>query len=255
MEGRRDETFEATVHALEAAMADCSARDDRAGYFAAMYLAVTRTVQARAAAGRFDDPARMERFVAHFAGRYLDAYDGWRAGRPIAASWTIAFRTSRRWRPIALQHLLLGMNAHINLDLGVTAAEFAGVDGLATVRRDFDAINHVLADLVDACQSAVGTVSPWIDLADRVSGPGDEAIVRFSLVAARRQAWRAAERLAELQGADRDRAATEIDEAAARIGRCVCNPGLRGNLVLLIVRMRERARPREVIRILNEVRV
>ena len=29
-----------------------------------------------------------------------------------------------RWRPIVLQHLLLGINAHINLDLGVTASEF-----------------------------------------------------------------------------------------------------------------------------------
>ncbi len=251
----REATFEATVHALEAAVADCSSRDDRAGYFAAMYLAVTRTVEVRAAAGEFDDPARMERFVARFAGRYLDAYDGWRSGGPITDSWSIAFRTAGQWRPIALQHLLLGMNAHINLDLGVTAATFAGPEGLATVRRDFDAINRVLADLVDACQAAVGTISPWIHLADRVSGPGDEAVVRFSLVMARRQAWSVAERLAAVPEAERDIVTTDIDAAAARIARRVCNPGLRGTIVLLVVRLRERARPSEVIRILNAVRI
>ena len=64
-------------------------------------------------------------------------------------SWRVAFDAAARRRPIVLQHLLLGMNAHINLDLGVTAATFAGPEGLATVRRDFDAINRVLADLVD----------------------------------------------------------------------------------------------------------
>ena len=161
MTAERPETFAATIAALTAVMDECAERDDRAGYFAAMYLAVTRTVQARAAAGAFEDPARMERFASRFAGRYLDAYDGWRAGEPISGSWEVAFRTARRWWPIALQHLLLGMNAHINLDLGVTAATFAGQGRLAEVRNDFDAINRVLSDLVDACQGAVGAISPW----------------------------------------------------------------------------------------------
>jgi Family of unknown function (DUF5995) len=255
VDAERDETFATTISALEAAVADCVANDDRAGYFAAMYLAVTRTVQARAKAGRFDDGARMERFVARFAGRYLDAYDGWRGGTPISGAWEIAFTTARRWRPIALQHLLLGMNAHINLDLGVTAASFAGADGLAVVRRDFDEINDVLAELVDACQLVVGTVSPWLGLADRAGGGGDEVMVRFSLARARRQAWRVAERLAPLPPDGQAAAVKEVDAGAARVGRRVCRPGVRAEVPLLLVRLRERARPRHVIALLAAVEV
>ena len=108
---------------------------------------------------------------------------------------------------------------------------------------------------MDACQAAVGTISPWIHFADRVSGPGDEALVRFSLVLARRQAWGVAERLVAVPVAERDAVTREVDVAAARIARRVCRPGFRGTMVLLAVRLRERARPREVIRILNEVRI
>ena len=108
----------------------------------------------------------------------------------------MAFEAAGRWRPIVLQHLLLGMNAHINLDLGVTASELADGGSIDAVRADFDAVNDVLGELVDGCQGALGQVSPWLGLADRVGGSGDETLIRFSLVAARRQAWSVAERLA-----------------------------------------------------------
>ena len=253
MTTERPETFAATIAALTAVMDECAERDDRAGYFAAMYLAVTRTVKARASAGAFEDPARMERFASRFAGRYLDAYDGWRAGEPISGSWEVAFRTARRWWPIALQHLLLGMNAHINLDLGVTAAGFAGPGGLAEVRSDFDAINGVLSDLVDACQGAVGAISPWMALVDRTGGSGDEAVLRFSLVLARRQAWDVAERLHALPPETRDTATVEVDTTATQIARRVCRPGFRGGVLLVLVRLRERHRPHEVIEVLDAV--
>jgi len=253
----RAETFDDTIGALQQVLDDCVRRGDRTGYFAAMYGAVTRTVRERAAAGRFQDPVRMERFVARFAGRYLDAYDDWRADRPVSKSWRLAFEQAARWRPITLQHLLLGMNAHINLDLGVTAATFAGPDGsgLEAVRDDFFAVNQVLSDLVDACEAAVGTVSPWIGLADRVGGSGDETLIRFSLRMARRQAWNVAERIARLPEDERADATVVVDAEAVRVGRRVVRPGPWPTFVLLLVRLRERARPDEIIRILDAVRV
>ena len=51
------------------------------------------------------------------------------------------------------------MNAHINLDLGVTASELGGGGSIDAVRADFDAVNDVLGELVDGCQAALGTVS------------------------------------------------------------------------------------------------
>ena len=59
------------------------------------------------------------------------------------------------------------MNAHINLDLGVTASELGDGGAIDAVRADFDAVNDVLGELVDGCQGALGQVSPWLGLADR----------------------------------------------------------------------------------------
>ncbi len=243
-----------TVAALESVVARCAADDDRVGYFAAMYVAVTATVRRRAADGFFDDDRRMEQFVARFAGRYLDAHDAWRAGEPCPGCWRIAFEAAGHWRPIVLQHLLLGMNAHINLDLGVTASELGGGASIDAVRADFDAVNDVLGELVDGCQGALGQVSPWLALADRVGGGGDETMIRFSLAAARRQAWSVAQRLAPMTGAERERAIAAVDATAARVAHAVEHPGIPASALLVLVRVRERTRPGDVMRLLAAMR-
>jgi len=248
------EGFVATTRALDAIVERAAAGGDRAGYFAAMYRAVTATVAGRAEAGRFADAARMERFVGAFAARYLDAEAAWRAGGPVSESWRVAFEASRRWRPTILQHLLLGINAHINLDLGVTAAELGGPSSLDALRVDFDAVNDVLAELVDGCQGALDQVSPWLDWCDRLGGRGDEVLINFSLRRARAQAWSVATRLAALDGAARAATITAVDEETARFGRAVAHPGVWPSTVLLAVRLRERAAPRDVMALLAAVR-
>jgi hypothetical protein len=247
-------TFADTLGALEAIVDRCAADGDRIGYFAAMYVAVTQALQDRTASGLFSDPARAERFVTGFAGRYIDALAGWRAGTGCPASWQAAFQAAPQWRPIILQHLLLGMNAHINLDLGVaTAAAGAGAP-LEALRADFDAVNDVLGQLIDGCQGALDEVSPWFRLADRVGGRGDETVIRFSLVVARRQAWSVATRLSSLTGADRDREIAAVDRATAGVAYVIEHPGLAASAMLLAVRARERAAPAEVMRLLRAVR-
>ncbi len=249
------ETYDRTIDALTAIVDRCAASSDRVGYFAGMYLAVTTTMRDRAAQGRFQDPARMERFVTGFAGRYLTAHEAWRAGGPCPESWRAAFAAAGRRRPVIVQHLLLGMNAHINLDLGVAASEVADGGSLADVRADFDAVNGVLGELVDACQGALDEVSPWMGLVDRIGGGHDETIIRFSLVIARRQAWSAATRFAALPaGPARDAEIAAVDHASAGVAHVVEHPGVVASALLMLVRLRERAPVGDVIRLLAAVR-
>ena len=95
------------------------------GYFAALYRRVTVEVKGRMDKGHFVDPARMEALDAVFANRYLDAYHRYRCGEGTTRAWTYAFTASADPEPTVLQHLLMGMNAHISLDLGIAAAEVA----------------------------------------------------------------------------------------------------------------------------------
>ncbi len=117
---------------------DAKSRGDRAGYFAAMYRKVTIAVKDAIVAGRFEDGDRIARLDRVFAERYLDAHAVAEAGGRPSASWQVAFDADDRWRPIIIQHLLVGMNAHINLDLGIAAATVAPGADLAGLKSDFD---------------------------------------------------------------------------------------------------------------------
>ena len=118
------------LHRLGLIIDDARRDGSRLGYFAALYRNVTAEVQRGIAAGRFGDGPRMARLDVVFANRYLDAYDAYAAGRPASRCWVAAFDAASRWPPLILQRLLLGMNVHIHLDLGIAAAEIARLDAM-----------------------------------------------------------------------------------------------------------------------------
>ncbi len=163
----------------------------------------------------------MEDFVARFARRYTDAYWARAAGQPTSQSWALAFDTAETSQPLVVQHLLLGMNAHINLDLGIVVAELAQEWSLPLddVKSDFDEVNDVLAELVDRCQAAVVTGSPLLAAADTVLGNHDEAATRFSLRVARAGAWDFARSWTAAPESSRPQLVVARDASVAEVGR------------------------------------
>ena len=223
----------------------------RLGYFAALYRKVTIRVKDGIARGEFDDGPRMQRLDVIFAGRYLEAFDRYRAGEMPTQPWQVAFETGERWWAIVLQHLLVGINAHINLDLGVAAAETSPGPALAGLRGDFDKINEILASLVDGVEDELGKVWPWLKVLDWVGGRTDEQIIHFSIERARDEAWALAGRLA---GATADERAAEIALVEARIaalGRLIRRPGILLSLVQRAIRLGELRSVRRIIHILS----
>jgi len=220
---------------------DISRQDpSRPGYFAALYRKVTINVKQGVMDGRFEDDARMERLDVNFANRYLETYELHRKGETPTASWQVSFEAARHWRPLVLQHLLLGINPHINLDLGIAAVETSPGDRLPPLKRDFNMINRLLADLVQPVQDKIGQMSPWIGFLERIDPCADDAIINFSLDRARDSAWNFAVRLNALGEDERIAAVKERDQEIAALGRLVYKPpGVLLNLGLLAIRMRE----------------
>src|SRR5512146_355430 len=142
------ETIDDVIHALDGIIDWAWDHKSRAGYFAALYRRVTRSVKEGIANGRFQNGPRMEKLDVSFANRYLQAHEQFRAGRRPTSSWQVAFHGASHWYPIVVQQLLVGINAHINLDLGIAAAQTAPGDQLPGLQTDFNQINAVLADLV-----------------------------------------------------------------------------------------------------------
>lgn len=249
--------FASTIDQLSVALHGLSQRfaesGSRLGYFSALYAVMTDRVADGIVTGRFQDRMRMQRLACHFAARYLAALERYEAGEPTPESWTVAFEAAPGWRPIILQHLLLGMNAHINFDLGIAAAEVADGSTLADVERDFNEINLVLADLLGEMQSRLARVSPWMGILDAIGGRTDEAVVDFSMRHARNSAWTMATSLALITpGDDRAQPQARLDARTARLGRHVLHPGPLKEAACLPIRLRQTATPAEVIEALTK---
>jgi hypothetical protein len=220
------ETIDAAIAAMDHEVDRCIDCGDAGGYFTIVYRAVTERVRAGIVAGEFADGEQMERFDVLFARRYLDALDRWRSGtHEVPQSWRVAFETARDGRCLVTQHLLLGINAHINLDLGVAAAAAAPPGEVGALRDDFETINDVLAELVDRMQGSLATVSPWTRYVDIAGLRFDEALVTFSLRRARADAWDFASALSAAAPDQRLALEAQRDAEVAALGGRIARPG------------------------------
>ena len=219
------QSIDAVLRELDRVLAESRRQQSRLGYFAALYRDVTARVKAAIENGEFDDAARMERLDVRFAERYLDALAarGTEDGPPRV--WARTFAVAERWRPLILQHLLLGINAHINLDLGIAADAITTEDSLPALKDDFDRINQILGSLVEDVQTRVAAVSPWIGTLDRLAGRADEVISNVCLVRAREDAWAFATTLAGLDADERAETIVAKDRETARRTDTILQPG------------------------------
>jgi hypothetical protein len=233
-------TIDDVIARLDQVIEHCSRTHSKLGYFAVLYRDVTVQVRQAIAAGRFEDGPRMERLDVIFANRYLDALDcHWRRDK-LTHSWETAFKAAHTRPPIILQHLLLGMSAHINLDLAIAAAQTAPGDALPGLKRDFYEITLLLDEMIDSVQERIDQVSPWFRFIDRVGGRTEEKICAFAMGEARDLAWRAAEKLAVMTPEEFEREVARHDAIVAELGQGIRSPGGLLGAGLRLIRLRER---------------
>lgn len=246
-------TIDEVIDQLGDLIAHSISEGSRLGYFAALYRKVTVKIKEGIAQGRFENGPRMERFDVTFANRYLDAMKQFRNGQQPSSCWLASFKAAAAWRPIILQQLLLGMNAHINFDLGIAAAEIAPGDELPSLQHDFDEINNILAGLVGQVESEINEVSPWINFLDHIDPRADVAVVNFSMNKARESAWDLATTLAPLSPNQWTPHLALRDLEATALAELVRNPaGLIFKLGLILIRSRESSDVAGVIDLLNQ---
>ena len=246
----RPATIAAVVTRLDEVVEVCRAEGSPNGYFAALYRRVTIEVARGIDAGVFDDGPRMARLDVAFANRYLDAWEARRRGAAVTRAWALAFDAADDWWPVVVQHLLLGMNAHINLDLGIAAARVAPGPALAPMKADFDRINAILASLVDDVGECLSDIWPALRILDWSAGRLDEGLINFSITRARDHAWAVARRLSRVEPARQEPEIAVLDVGVEAIGRGVRHPGWWTSTKLRAVRVGERGSVRDKIDVL-----
>jgi hypothetical protein len=245
-------TVPEVVSELQSIVANEVDRGSRVALFAALYAEMSQRVARGLAHGEFRDPPRAERLTVTFAARYFDAYARHRRGARPTKPWCVAFDESEAGDLIAVQDLLLGVNAHINFDLAIATAEVGGGD-LDGLRPDFDKINDYLRESFDRVQGAIGRYSPLLDVLDRVCGQNDELLGLFVIDKARATAWANAARLSTLDGTMRDGWLILLAAAASRLGYMIAHPRPVVRKAVELVALSEERRVDELCAALAEV--
>jgi len=216
-------TIAGVLQELDRIIDRSAAQEDPSGFFAYVYRRTTAGIEQAIEAGAFEDARRMERFDVVFANLYLKAYYDHHKGAGTSQVWQIAL-ASNPPRLTVLQHVLLGMNAHINYDLAIAASRVAQGKSIAQLQNDYNKVNDILASLVEELQERISRVSPLFFLVDWLGRSKDEALVNFSMAKARQQAWSLARTLWSMPASGRESHLKEVDEKLWQLAGLVQQP-------------------------------
>ncbi|MBK8427503.1 MAG: hypothetical protein IPL27_16720 [Lewinellaceae bacterium] len=244
-------TIQEVIEALDAIIRQCEMRDSRQAYFAVLYKGMTEAVRDAIVAGQFEDAARMERLDVLFANRYLDAWQRCEQQQTPGRSWQAAFDACDDDALIVLQHLILGINTHINLDLAIAAALTAPGDTVFALQRDFEKINDIISALTDDMQMKLERIWWPMRLIRRVMRGRDKAVIEFSIVKARQAAWANSVALAQLPEPAVADYIDQMDKTVTSIAGNIARPKGWVSHIIRFVRWWE---PKEVGRVIGLLR-
>jgi hypothetical protein len=194
----------------------------------------------------------MEILDVTFASRYLNAVQQFRSHDPaLPSAWAIALHATDLNNLIIVQHLLLSMNPHINIDLAISAAQTSPGTSIGLLSVDFDKINAILASVVPDVIFEIGTLSPYLHLISDLSEDGETSIIDFSLDHARDDSWALAQKLAILSTSGQQSAIADLNATTAARGKSIISPGLVASGVVEIIAAAELKNVVGVIQALN----
>jgi hypothetical protein len=202
-------------------------REDDRRVFLTVYATMTRAIHDGILAGRFMDPVWTAVLTARFASLYFEAAEAWEAGAAACPRpWCAAFAAAGQPRVSAVEHALLGINAHIVYDLpfavAATMREVGDVvdgrlrgDILVRRRHDYEVVNHILAETIAAAQAVLSQESRFSALVDTLALRLDEYAAEALLRVSRTQGWHTALALAVARDdAEREAVRQHLDRVA-----------------------------------------
>jgi hypothetical protein len=164
----------------------------------------------------------------------------------------VAFEASNENLTI-IQHILIGMNAHISLDLCIAAKRVMDGRPIEDFKNDFMFVNEILASLTDEMQSKVSKVSRLMFLFDWLGGRKDELLIDKSMTKARSKSWRNATEIWKLKGKKLDDSIRSIDEQVKSLNEYLRHP--KSIFLRYLFRVIKVFEEKEVKKIINGLRL
>ncbi|MCD0454017.1 DUF5995 family protein [Chryseobacterium sp. LC2016-27] len=219
-------TIEEVLKKLDEIILWSKANQSPVGYFACTYRIMTAQVLKGIQKKKFEDNPRMTLLDIAFATRYLSAWENYSKGKKCTNSWYLAFEAAKNKDVLILQHIFLGMNAHINLDLGISAASIMPYRKIDPLKKDFENINSVIASINQNVQDSLNKICYPIDLIDKLSNGRDNAVLDFAISKARDTSWATAVISSNTPIFFKESVINIVDYAAAKVASQILSPKL-----------------------------
>jgi hypothetical protein len=214
--------------------------NSKLGYFPAIYQRTTIEVERAIDSGFFNFPEKVRELDIRFAEYYIKAFEQYMRGQKPSESRFVAFEAVKDNRLSVMQHIMLGMNAHINLDLGLVTADLFSPEELPGIKNDFFKVNSILFSLVDEMQNQISSFWGALKYIDQYLGRLDEKFSNYVMRKMRDRAWRVAEEIANSPEQEQQLKIAKFDLIAANAGRkIVSNQSKFFNPVLYVIRKSE----------------
>ena len=223
---QRVKTIQNVLDQLDTIIKESATTNSRLGLFAYIYRRTTAEIASEIAMGHFEDNERLESMDVAFANLYLDAFKAYVNDQPVSAVWAYAFDHVDEPLTI-LQHIMLGMNAHINLDLGIATATTMSGQEIRDIEADFNKVNDILFQITDELQDRLSRVSPLMFILDLLGKNKDEKVIDFSMRKAREQSWSSANLLWSLGEDQVEEAINKIDHLVLKLSERIKAPKTR----------------------------
>lgn len=212
-------TIEEVIIHLDEIIIWSKANKSPIGYFASTYRSMTTAVLEGVKNKKFEDGKRMVTLDLVFANRYFEAWENYQNGKKCSNAWFTAFEAAQNKDLLIMQHIILGINAHINLDLGVSAASIMPYRKINALKNDFNTINNVIASINQKVQDALNKICYPIELIDQLSNGKDNVVLDFAISKARQTSWASAYVLSNANLFIKPALINMIDNAAALIAK------------------------------------
>lgn len=232
-------TIDEVIAQLEEIIQWCLVHKSRIGYFATLYQRMTLAVKQAIMANEFQDGKRMEQLDIIFACRYFEAWNCYINQQNCSHAWQTAFEATENSNLIVLQHLLLGINTHINLDLAIAAADCCPGDKIYDLQTDFIKINDIIEAESHIVQDSLTNIWPPLKLFADISNHREKAVLNFSIDTARKCSWANAIVLANITENAKGGHISAIDNMVVDVAKKIISPGAWMEFLLKPVRMME----------------
>ena len=219
------------IQQMQALIQNWTGTNDSRRIFLSCYQLMTHNTLKAIERDDFFDSKWVNHMLNRFADYYflaLDKYETDPQAAPLV--WQLAHNASRNSKAMAIQSLLLGVNAHINYDLVLTLVdiltpEWNTLDEIQLNHRytDHDRVNTIIASTIDAVQDDIlEPAMPFMEFIDNVFGRLDELLISNLIRNWRENVWNNAIQILSNDSMEyREEYITQVENDALKIGRLI----------------------------------